>query len=707
MRIRDANLSRIEQPQSRGFRLSLVLAFLSVLATLAEFSHIAHAAGEQFTLSEHDLQIDVDSRWVGCSRGGYCPVRVRVTNRSLTRTLTFRIMRFGGGQSLPTVKQTLEVPQNGTLSLTLAVPMVNDTTTGEFRVEHNGAPLERMKHTVTFPDSAPYERSRTAMIVVAPGVVDTQAFEDGVSTFQHAGGAIAAGRHFGSRSPGSLVLPPSSLPSSWIDYSGVDLVAITQDSLAKLPRVTRTALTQWTRCGGTLLVTTMGDMTKEQPALQTLLAPEGASASFSEWRDANVSERNASQIVSIDTSGGVASMSPPQGLLGEWSRESAPFRVSEMGFGKVVAFSQNPFPGTAHDWFWLLKATGGERQWNWVQRNGVSARGHNPDFLQFLIPGLRGVPVIMFLVLITLFSVIIGPVNYLVLAKRRQLHLLILSIPAIALVTSLFLFGYAVVAHGFGIKVRSRSLTLIDQSSQSAVTLNRLSMYAGQAPSAGLRFSRDTAIYPIWPEGERFEGGQVDWSDTQALTSGWLRSRTRTQFLTVRHRTERGRLEITPNAATQVSVANGFEWGFEHLVVQDEKGQLFVGSDIPAGATASLNLLSGEGHFKAVSEAMQRFPMEMPDGVTGLNRNDFLWGGHPYRSRHYYYSGGGGPETPAASASQLELTWAQLRNINQSPIAGEKPKRIYFGLASQTPNVELGVTKANEVAGSHVVMGRW
>ena len=58
--------------------------------------------------------------------------------------------------------------------------------------------------------------------------------------------------------------------------------------------------------------------------------------------------------------------------------------------------------------------------------------------------------------MITLFSIVIGPVNYVYLLKKKRLYLLVMTIPVIAVVTSLMLFSYSVLAHGFGTRVRVR-----------------------------------------------------------------------------------------------------------------------------------------------------------------------------------------------------------------------------------------------------------
>ncbi len=692
-------------------RWSLAIALLLVAAHCSVLP--AMASGETFSLVGHDLQIDVDSRWAGCGQGGYCPVRVRVVNRGPSRRLTFRIAR--SYQSVVGVRQSIDVPQNAALAITLSVPMVNFSNSAEFRVEESGSVLENMKHSVGLPEANIYEIGRPGLLVVAPGVVDLQSFEDGATTFrQTAGGTVGAstsgGVYHGTyRTSNCVALPANSLPSSWIDYSGLDIVSIPLSELSKLPKGPRAALIQWTRCGGTLLVTAVGEGESASGAPAKLLVGDVDSAGTWSWADPKLADRDVAQIVHQDTSGAMTTISTPTAVPGEWSREVMPFRVADVGFGKLALFRGEPFPGTAQDWFWLLKSIGGMPRWDWGKRHGESARTGTSDFLLFLIPGVGGVPIVMFLVLITIFAVVIGPLNYFVLARRKQLHLLLLTIPAVALMTSLLLFGYTIVAHGFSVKARCRSLTFVDQAAQSAVTFGRLSLYAGQAPSAGMQFSRETAVYPVWPEHEEFESGQVDWTNSQNLTSGWLRSRTRTQFLTVGHRTERGRLEVTSSSPDKLTVANGFEWGFEPLVVVNEQGRLFVGKSVPAGANIDLQPAT-EDELKDVNEALQRHPLDLPAGLASAGSpSASFWGGPPGYRRGMYY--GYGTASWHHNESLMETASVRLRSgaVVPSGVRAEYSPvpRTFYGLATQTPHVELGVPKVSEINSLHMVMGRW
>ncbi len=647
-------------------------------------------------------------------------MRVRVVNRGPARRLTFRIVK--SPYQIVVVRQTVDVPQNASLALTMSMPMVNATSNGEFCVADAGGDLENMRRSVSFPEINNWEMGRPGLVVVSSGTVDLQPFEDGATTFRHTNGGLSSSSgaggspaYGGSRNSNCVWLPKNTLPASWVDYSGLDLLAMPLDTLAQLPKETRAALSQWTRCGGTLLVTSAGASATSNETLAKILVDDSALASMWTWSEPILSDRHTPQIVHQDPGGAISASSPaPANVPGEWPRETAPFRMTNVGFGKLVAFTGEPFPGTTQDWFWLLKSTGGLHRWDWGKRHGLSARQGNSDFLMFLIPGIGGVPVVMFLVLVTIFSIVIGPLNYFVLARRNQLHLLLLTIPALAFVTSLLLFGYTVLAHGFSVKARCRSLTLIDQAAKSAVTFNRLSLYAGQAPSAGMQFSRDTAVYPIWPESEEFESGQLDWTNTQALTSGWLRSRTRTQFLTVGHRTERGRLEVTASTPGKLTVANGFEWGFAPLVVANDQGQLFFGKSVAAGASIELQAATDE-ELREVASTLKRHPMELPVGLTsGSPTGPFL--GPSRRSYRSYPYSAVGAVSWHLNESQMEQAWLRLRMGSVAvengapgsvtPQSSREP-RTFYGLATQSPHIELGVPKATEINSMHLVMGRW
>ncbi len=214
----------------------------------------------------------------------------------------------------------------------------------------------------------------------------------------------------------------------------------------------------------------------------------------------------------------------------------------------------------------------------WGQRHGLTPDAPNDEYANWLVPGVGLAPVTEFRILITLFVLVIGPVNYWLLKRMRRLHLLVITVPLAAALLTAALFLYALLADGLGTKVRVRSLTLLDQRRGEAASWARLSYYAGLAPSAGLSVSMETAIYPICPD---WFGGstaasnaarELVWRDDSAqLTRGWLRSRTPTQYLTIRSHSSPLRLQVRTSEG-RVSVRNNLAANIQFVVLANSQG---------------------------------------------------------------------------------------------------------------------------------------
>src|SRR5262249_24385644 len=162
------------------------------------------------------------------------------------------------------------------------------------------------------------------------------------------------------------------------------------------------------------------------------------------------------------------------------------FLFRRAGLGCVVAIAaENPFPGQTTDWVWIFN-TVPDNHWKWFRRSGVSLHRKNRDYWTFLIPDVGEAPVVSFLLLVSLCAIVIGPVNYVLLGRSRRLYLLLLTVPAGALLVSVSLFGYALLTDGLSVRLRSRSFTELDQRTGEAAAWSWQSYYAAIAPSQGL-----------------------------------------------------------------------------------------------------------------------------------------------------------------------------------------------------------------------------
>ena len=622
----------------RHARLGCSLAAVLSLVIIA-ISSTTLAAGRSQTARGDDLQVAVDTEWAGCRHGGYFPIRIRITNAGRARNVSVMFADRGyGNERLPTVERTLTLESNATQQFALSVPLVNESSTGLIQFRTDRGTIPELNIPVTLTGQAEFGEEQPALLVIADDLTDAEMVPfstaaDFLSRPKSGGGVRGfSGGGSVSRDAHPQVIPGGTmLPESWVDYSGVDIVAISLSSLLKVPEQGRSALLKWTSQGGTLVVYDVGQLAESSQELSRLLEIDNRAAVSPRWEGAPANKRLPIGIVQdngavLTPKWGTASEVPagPGQLVGKvlregngndpsepiphatgnatteeakkilasnraiWSTDKPPFQSRELLLGRVYAFSGKPFPGSALDWGWFLRDLGSSN-WRWTSRMGMEHRQPTTRFAEFKIPEVGEVPAKMFLVLITLFTVAIGPLNYIILNRRKQLFLLVVTIPAMAFATSISLFLYALVADGLDVKARMRSVTFLDQRNREAVSLCRAGYYAGLPPWGGLRFSSDTLVLPVVQIEDPIVSASVNWTRAQDFPNGWLRSRTPTQYVFRTHRVERGRLEVGSKAVgNELEVSNGFPWDIRRLVVKADDGHRYYGENLRAGTTKRL-----------------------------------------------------------------------------------------------------------------------
>ncbi len=550
--------------------------------------------------------------------------------------------------------------------------------------------------------------------------------------------------------------PRSQLPRRWIDNSGADLVCITLADLAALRAEDREAfeaLRDWVASGGNLVVSGAGRQQERLAAVESLLGMEplatGEPGGRAGWKAPDPKLRTgrlpAERLFpKTDTEGGITAgpevKSQPPGEApsaagaskaapepggaaagdararppakpppGQPSAEDGLFWLRPYYWGMVVAVGpEGLWPGTAARWRWMLNALGHDR-WLWDRRHGVSVIDDNPEFWSFLIPGVGLAPVVGFEVLITVFVLAVGPVNYLLLRRAKRLHLMVVTVPASALVATGLLLVFGLVSDGLSTRVRVRSITYLDQRQGRALCWARLSYYAGVAPRGGLRFPADTLVIPYLPEprsvsespGRRqvFQWGPQE----QWLRSGWLASRTPTQFITLRTRPTTLGLEVVPAGSGAWEVRNRLGTRIHKLLVRTSQGQYFQASEIEPGGACVLEPAGSAPALGAFLPPYLAGPTPTYPGWSTPRR---------WRYRRYSWSTITDALWRLESDSRTSRAESRLAGlISQSPLWVSDFKSpglgpgSYAAVVERSPEVELGTDLAREVAGFHLVLG--
>jgi hypothetical protein len=228
-------------------------------------------------------------------------------------------------------------------------------------------------------------------------------------------------------------------------------------------------------------------------------------------------------------------------------------------FGRVLAVPASSLAAGLTD---LLDSTAADRDLDRVlpansapDWGTIAGRG-----FRLRIPGIEGTPARAYLGILVLFSVLIGPVNYWLLRRKRQQVMVVLTAPLISIVFIVLLAGYAIAGQGFRVKGRAVTFTMLDQLAKQAVTRATVSLYApGLTPGKGLLFGRDVAVWAIGPEGTGIRDQMtLDLTNAQHFSAGVLQARAPTNFEQVTYRAARERLTFDP-ADGGLSVTNGLD----------------------------------------------------------------------------------------------------------------------------------------------------
>jgi hypothetical protein len=305
------------------------------------------------------------------------------------------------------------------------------------------------------------------------------------------------------------------------------------------------------------------------------------------------------------------------------------------------------------------------------------------------------------------------------LKRWRRLFLLLVTVPLGAAIITVSLFSYALVSDGLGVRMRARSYTRLDQRTGATAIWARQSYYAGLAPSGGLRFPADAAVYPIderpWGGGSRVR--EIAWSDDiQQLRSGFISSRQTSQYLVIRSSMSERKLQVR-NAESNAppTVVNQLGADIAHLVIRDKQGNFYMGQGLKSGEEAVLSKVRSDKEDLTPSEeyrvAIKPFSLayndRRPTAPVGYQTDDYSGGlfGFTRGNRRYYYDPGyeRGLPTPSFSTSILERELQRTSTNN----AVELEPGSYLAILTTSPEMPFGHRTLLEQGSFHILEGRW
>ena len=720
------------------------------------------ARAAEFDLQAENIRIIGQNDWVQNVWGGYRPIRMTITNSGPARELEMEWTPPEGSPQTLRVRRSIHLDENATAQLTLDVPQVGFQELSRLQFRINGRSISTLATNLWPEHPVNPDRHCVSLLLVGDGVESHDfPFEQAVEEMTGRSPRPLGNSEFQLLNRPPLVFEESieliartELPNHWIAYSSVDLVAISFADLGLLSSEQRGALFEWSSAGGRLLVFGGGEIASADSEARLQFNRWQWSRSLSKWKEPDPEsfpkpiplpyERQPASLPhgrsdgtfeeKVDLFGGFQELAglrererrrrteeialttePPS-----WSSRPAPFLTARNGFGHIALVQGDLAEANVADWRWLLTDLQVPAM-TFVFRHGIESGAGTMDFINLSIPGVQGVPTAAFLMLISLFAIAIGPINFFLLWRKQRLPRLIVSIPVLAISTCLLLFLYVAVAQGFGTKGRIRSVTWIDRNTNSATTFSRLSLYSGLTLARGLHFSNRTAVYPLFPYGETFTNGTVDWTDGQHLSDGWFNSRTRTQFVTVETRDNRHRFEVRP-AENGLEVTNGFDVDFRFLVVTDRRGAPYFTQDLAAGTSTQMVPLTDEHRALIRTFHIETIP-EPPDGIepaklqASIDRRnrgarpvdrgvDIRWS---ILERHLsLVNSAMGKAQNDLNLEEVPRRMSPIRNAIQEdtrdPLA---EPHGFMAITDKNPGMDFGGRAVQERLSFHMVLGTW
>ncbi len=706
------------------------------------------------------LLLTLDTTWIDVQ--GYRPVRISI--QAVNPTTADRTLRvslqpgqdYRGGTLA--VARDIELPAGFTkIDCTLSVPQFEEWNSFDFDTFENGSQIAELS-LADFNNSPSGNRGQSnAPKVLFLGKHNESLVFNGMNNGL-SGNSLYVGLDENQNNVTTTIgngrttriysyalrksIAADELPTRWIDYQGLDLVigslAEVQSLSTKHPRQWQ-ALRLWVASGGNLCIYGFGPKPTpwlKLPDLEKLIDwPQLSEASASgpqpdlaarDWTvpeydqhdaDAHLRSLNTNSL-SIDSMQNEMSTATTQPQSRASQRAKVPTLVSrELGHGMIVAaWPEDALDSGTFQWLYVFMHMKHDRM-HWSVRNGLSLQQPNNHFWHFLIPDVGSAPVTTFQLLITLFVIVIGPVNYLVLKRWRRLNLLLISIPVSAAVVTGMLLLYAIVADGFDVQVRSRSVTWLDQRHGEAATLGRTTYYAGLAPTDGMRFAGDAAPLPLeaipTTRGTDTEKPRtIDWEPaaptdeigTQHFASGWLKSREQSQMVTTRVRKSKLGIDFSQLPAGTMQATNRLGVPITLLLMSDVVGKLHWAEQIgDTSDTFELSPMDADAADGELNRFRQSLAMLNPDGVAqapNYSRGIF----NIRRSRYHYGYKNLMLSGSLASGNRLEQQLDRALDFARSN--NRLPNR-YLAIIEYSPELDIGLTDVRERAGFHVILGEW
>ena len=576
--------------------LALLLGCVALLAPAQ--------AGEQ-TLEFDEVTVRLVTLWPSSITKGYQPLSIEINNRSNAAvSIDFKVSDYRESALLLT--QTLEAGPNRKATFSIPVPVYIQPSQGiyvsakcrgqsDFAYNLGSGNRDIYMHNVLILSAQSVGDSELEKWSedLTPGTTPARGMRGRASgRFRNEGFNFEpTWKQLASVDVSKLDL--DAMPSDWRMYTAFDYVVLDL-SMGRPSDAALGALLGWVRNGGKLMLA--GAQANVQVVGLDPLAP------YLEARFLMELEGQPPSIRTYQCGVGRLSVAARDGLLD--TPAIANFAIDQMR--KRVPTEWTPSP----------------------RGSRLGATGIEPE-----IPGVGALPFRAFIVLMLIFGALIWPVNFYYVKKRGQPVLLLLTVPLIALVSSIIVVLYGLLGQGIDTDVVSESVAVLYQRIGVVSVAEARATYSGWAPGRGLVLGAGTGLFALkeinsWDRSlpvHRIirEDGEERYS------SAFLPSRMQVRQVFLSDRASRLRLDVRADG----SVSNGLGVLVDELLVHHLDGSWSYSAEpLAEGANRSLERVAK----RPTTNTLEALAFDVSDGnplppgtyAARLNQDAFCdWGG--------------------------------------------------------------------------------
>lgn len=478
---------------------------------------------------------------------GYLPVRVNLRNGGkIDRSWSFRFTSTdtGWARNGNELRSNFSAacPAGQTRSYEFLVPQVTTfqqgfSATSDLSLTVTGTalpPLSEHMETDCDPKWPSIFMSSTLFRKNA-GMLDPAAKDFLSSTSGGGGGSISFAGQF----------DPKQMSDQWLAYSGYDYCFLTDRDWRDLNPGARSALLQWNRLGGGLIICSP-DRPLDLAALGITANDITDREALRSWGVIRLLPTPSSGEIDPDAAVSLVTKTIPD-LRGDNRLESLRFNFSSV-WPLHVAFGSK----TAH--------------------------------------------IIFFILVLIAFGVLVGPINLFVFAKAGQRHRLFITTPIISVGASLLLVVLIIFQDGFG--GRGQRLILMevrpDSSENSAFLSQEQIARTGVLFGTGFTTSDPVYLSPVllnesrWARATVSNSGGNSRYQAEVLENGlkvagdWFQSRSEHGHLAETIRPTRGRIELLSSEPSPV-ITSTFEFPLDILFYLDPDGKIWTATEVTQG----------------------------------------------------------------------------------------------------------------------------